>query len=41
MKEQFLYRDHELKVIDTLVDVDNNKKGVTIEPVGDYGFQIF
>ena len=40
MKEQFLYRGHEVKVIDTWVDPDNNKKGVTIEPVGDYGFQI-
>ena len=40
MKEQFLYRGHEVKVIDTWVDQDNNKKGVTIEPVGDYGFQI-
>lgn len=27
-------------IIDTWVDVDNNKKGVTIEPVEDYGFPI-
>ena len=40
MKEQFVYRGHEVKVIDTWVDVDNNKEGVTIEPVGDYGFPI-
>lgn len=40
MKEQFVYRGHEVKVIDTWVDPDNNKKGVTIEPVGDYGFPI-
>ncbi len=39
-EEQFVYRGHEVKVIDTWVDVDNNKKGVTIEPVGDYGFPI-
>lgn len=40
MKEQFVYRGHEVKVIDTWVDDDNRKKGVTIEPVGDYGFPI-
>lgn len=40
MTEQFVWRGHEVKVIDTWVDVDNNKKGVTIEPVGDYGFPI-
>lgn len=27
-------------IINTWVDVDNNKKGVTIEPVEDYGFPI-
>lgn len=44
MEKQYIWRGHKVRhkvrIIDTWVDVDNNKKGVTIEPVGDYGFPI-
>lgn len=40
MKKQFIWKGHKVRIIDTWVDVDNNKKGVTIEPVGNYGFPI-
>ncbi len=40
MEERFVYRGHVVKVIDTWIDADNGKKGITIEPVGDYGFPI-
>lgn len=40
MEEQYIWRGHKVRIIDTWVDVDNNKKGVTIEPVEDYGFPI-
>lgn len=39
MEKQYIWRGHKVRIIDTWVD-DNNKKGVTIEPVGDYGFPI-
>ena len=40
MKKQFIWKGHKVKIVNTWVDVDNNKKGVTIEPVGNYGFPI-
>lgn len=40
MEKQYIWRGHKVRIIDTWVDVDNNKKGVTIEPVEDYGFPI-
>lgn len=40
MEKQYIWRGHKVRIIDTWVDVDNNKQGVTIEPVGDYGFPI-
>lgn len=40
MKKQFIWKGHKVRIIDTWVDGDNNKKGVTIEPVGNYGFPI-
>lgn len=40
MEKQYIWRGHKVRIIDTWVDVDNNKKGVTIEPVGNYGFPI-
>lgn len=39
MTEQFVYKGHKVKIIDKWVD-DNNRKGVTIEPIGNYGFPI-
>lgn len=40
MKKQFIWKGHEVKIVNTWVDDDNRKKGVTIEPVGNYGFPI-
>lgn len=40
MEKQYIWRGHKVRIIDTWVDVDNNKKGVTIAPVEDYGFPI-
>lgn len=40
MKKQIIWKGHKVKIVNTWVDVDNNKKGVTIEPVGNYGFPI-
>lgn len=40
MKKQFIWKGHEVKIVNTWVDDDNCKKGVTIEPVGNYGFPI-
>lgn len=40
MEKQYIWRGHKVRIIDTWVDVDNNKKGVTIEPVGNYDFPI-
>lgn len=40
MEIQYIWRGHKVRIIDTWVDVDNNKPGVTIEPVGNYGFPI-
>lgn len=39
--EKAIYMEgHEVKIVNTWVDDDNRKKGVTIEPVGNYGFPI-
>lgn len=40
MEEQYIWRGHKVRIIDTWMDVDNDKKGVTIEPVEGYGFPI-
>lgn len=40
MKKQFIWKGHEVKIVNTWVDDDNRKKGVTIELVGNYGFPI-
>lgn len=39
-KEEYVWRGHKVRIIDTWVDPDNNRKGVTIEPIGNYGFPI-
>ena len=40
MKKQFIWKGHKVKIVNTWVDDDNRKKGVTIEPFGNYGFPI-
>lgn len=40
MEEQYIWRGHKVRIIDTWVDVDNNKKGVTIELLGIMAFQL-
>ena len=40
MEKQFIWKGHEVKIVNTWVDDDSRKKGVTIEPVGNYGFPI-
>lgn len=39
-KDIGVWRGHKVKIIDTWVDADNGKNGVTITPAGNYGFPI-